>query len=135
MVVGFETRLNTASCHVCPISRVLKAKWPKNALECIRIAITYILNLKKFSGGFPQPPLREGVTPSRAIPHSCLRHSATGVQWPYHFSEPDNGPGLGQRTRKALISLRGASAAYLHLSYSHTQKRKKKVPLDLASNM
>ena len=35
LVVGFETRLHTASCHVCPISRVLKEKWPQNALESL----------------------------------------------------------------------------------------------------
>ena len=35
LVVGFETHLNTASCHACPISRVLKAKWPQNALESL----------------------------------------------------------------------------------------------------
>ena len=35
LVVGFETHLNTVSCHVCPISRVLKAKWPQNASESL----------------------------------------------------------------------------------------------------
>ena len=53
LVVGFETRLNTASCHVCPISRVLKAKWPQNALES--------LEFKKFLGVFPpNPPFERG---------------------------------------------------------------------------
>ena len=54
-----------------------------------------ILNLKIFSGEIPQTPLtRGGRTPSRALPHSCLRHSVNtyGVQWPYHFSKPDDGP-------------------------------------------
>ena len=42
----------------------------KMASKCIRIASTYILNLKNFSRVFPRTPLREGVTLSRALPHS-----------------------------------------------------------------
>ena len=62
--------------------------------KCIRIASTDILNLKIFSGEIPRTPLREGVHPSRALPHSCLRHSknANAAQWPYHFSKTDDGP-------------------------------------------
>ena len=50
-----------------------------------------------FSVEIPEPHLREGETPSRALPVSCLRHSGNAfvVPWPDHFSKAGDGPVLG----------------------------------------
>ena len=67
-----------------------------------RIASLVIFNYKIFMG--ETPLTRGGRTPSRALPHSCLRHSVNfdGVQWPYHFPKADDGPGLRLRVAVKL---------------------------------
>ena len=59
--------------------------------KCIRIASTDILNFKCFSGEIPLPP---PFPPLVLSSRSRLRPSrnAYTVQWPYHFSKPDDGP-------------------------------------------
>ena len=68
----------------------------KHGLKCIKIASTDILNLKIFSGEIPRTLLSEKgkIPPLVLSPYSGLRPSrnAYGVQWPYHFSKPDDGP-------------------------------------------
>ena len=69
--------------------------------KCNRIGSLVIFNNKNFVGEIPQIPLtRGGRTPSRALPHSCLRHSVNvdGVQWPYHSQKAT---ALHQRSKNA----------------------------------
>ena len=67
----------------------------KHGLKCIRITSTGILNLKIFSGEIASTPLsvRGKIPPSRALPLRTSQN-AYGVQWPYHFSKPDDSPVL-----------------------------------------
>ena len=52
----------------------MASQTPSNsALRRAHIAYTGILDAKIFSGEAPQPPLREGDTPSRVLPHFGAR--------------------------------------------------------------
>ena len=83
------------------------------------------LEIKKILEGFPRTPLTRGGNPSRALPHSCLRHSATGFQWPFHFSKPDDGPDY--EGPPPLIF------TFIGVYFLRTSKEKQKVILQICS--
>ena len=90
-----------ARCTDITFTRNISSNVPTKLINrnCTQDAIkTYLhfLNLKFYRRKFLGLPLRDGKTPSRVLPISCLRHSgnAFGVPWPDHFSKAGDGPGL-----------------------------------------
>ena len=73
-----KSYVNSSNIYIilAKISQLKRLKfWPKTHPKCIINAHRGTNKLKFSRGRSPKPPLREGKSPSRTLPRSCLRRS------------------------------------------------------------